>query len=58
MGAPDKVVDALNIIAFEDEKGAPRLPNRALQHGIKFFGENPAEIVDLCAWHGCKYDRC
>ena len=49
MGAPDEVVDALNIIAFEDEKGATRLLNRALQHGIKFSGENLAEIVDLCA---------
>ena len=49
MGAPDEVVDALNIIVFEDEKGATRLLNRALQHGIKFSGENLAEIVDLCA---------
>lgn len=23
MGAPDAIVDTLNIIAFEDEKGAP-----------------------------------
>lgn len=49
MGAPDEIVDALNIIAFEDEKGATRLLNRALQHGVKFSGENLAEIVDLCA---------
>ena len=25
MGAPDEIVDALNIIAFEDEKGATRV---------------------------------
>lgn len=49
MGAPDEIVDALNIIAFEDEKGATRLLNRAVQYGVKFSGENLAEIVDLCA---------
>lgn len=49
MGTPDEVVDALNIIAFEDEKGATRLLNRALQQGIKFSGDNLAEIVGLCA---------
>jgi len=49
MGAPDEIVDALNIIAFEDEKGATRLLNRAVQNGVKFSGENLAEIVDLCA---------
>ena len=49
MGAPDEIADALNIIAFEDEKGATRLLNRALQHGVKFSGENLAEIVGLCA---------
>ena len=48
MGAPDEIVDALNIIAFEDEKGATRLLNRALQYGVKFSGENLAEIVGLC----------
>ena len=49
MGALDEIVDALNIIAFEDEKGATRLLNTALQHGVKFSGENLAEIVGLCA---------
>lgn len=49
MGAPDEIVDALNIIAFEDEKGATRLLNRALQHGVKFSGENLADIAGLCA---------
>lgn len=48
MGAPDEIVDALNIIAFEDEKGATRLLNRAVQYGVKFSGENLAEIVGLC----------
>ena len=49
MGDPDEIVDALNIIAFEDEKGATRLLNRALQHGVKFSGENLADISGLCA---------
>lgn len=49
MGAADEIVDALNIIAFEDEKGATRLLNRAVQHGVKFSGKNLAETVDLCA---------
>ncbi len=39
MGAPDEIVDALNIIAFEDEKGATRHLNRAWQHGVKFSRE-------------------
>lgn len=49
MGAPDEIVDALNIIAFDDEKGATRLLNRAVQYGVKFSGENLAEIAGLCA---------
>ena len=49
MGAPDEIVDALNIIAFEDEKGATRLLNRAVQYSVKFSGENLADIAGLCA---------
>ena len=49
MGASDEIFDALNIISFEDEKGATRLLNRVVQHGVKFSGENLAEIVNLCA---------
>ena len=48
IGEPDEVVDALNIIAFEDEKGATRLLNRAIQQGIIFSGENLAEISSIC----------
>lgn len=36
MGAPDEIVDALNIIAFEDKQGADKLLNIAIQHGVKF----------------------
>ncbi len=49
IGEPDEVVDALNIIAFEDEKGASRLLNRAIQQGITFSGENLAEISSICS---------
>ena len=49
MGALDEIVDALNIIAFEYEKGATRLLNRALQHGVKFSRENLPDISGLCA---------
>ena len=49
MGDPDEIVDALNIIAFEDEKGTTRLLNRAVQYGVKFSGENLADISGLCA---------
>lgn len=49
MGAPDEIVDALNIIAFEDKQGADKLLNRAIQHGVKFSGDNLVEISGLCA---------
>lgn len=39
MGAPDEVVEAINVIAFEDEKGATRLLNKALKVGVKFSGD-------------------
>ena len=48
IGAPDEIVDAINIIAFEDKKGAVRLLNKALQAGVKFSGENLVEILVLC----------
>ena len=47
MGEPDEIVDALNIIAFDDEKGANRLLNRALQYNVKFSGENVVEFVGV-----------
>ena len=49
MGTSDEIVDALNIIAFEDEKGAARLLNRAIQYGVKFSGENLVEISSICS---------
>lgn len=47
MGSADEVLDAINIIWFEDEKGVVRLLNRAIQYGVKFSGENLAELSGL-----------
>lgn len=49
MGAPDEIVDALYIFAFENKSGDTRLLNRALQYGVKFSGENLVEIAGLCS---------
>lgn len=49
IGSSDEIVDALNIIAFDDEKGATRLLNKALQFGAIFSGENLAEISGICS---------
>lgn len=49
IGAPDEVVEALYIISDEDEKGAARLLNRALQQGLTFSGENLVEINEICS---------
>jgi len=47
MGSPDEVLDAINTIWFENEKGAVRLLNRAVQYGVKFSGENLAELSGI-----------
>ena len=47
MGSPDEILDAINIIWFEDEKGAVRLLNRAMHYGVKFSGENLAELSGM-----------
>lgn len=49
IGAPDEIVEAINIIAYEDEKGATRLLNKAINADIKFSGENLTEMVGLCS---------
>lgn len=48
MGKPDEIVEAIYIIETEDEKGATRLLNRALQHGVKFSGMNLVEMEGIC----------
>lgn len=57
-GAPDEIVGALNIIAFENEKGATRLLNRAVQYGVKSSAENLAEIAGVCAEERFKKALC
>ena len=48
MGEPDEIVEAIYIIETEDEKGATRLLNCALQHGVKFSGMNLVEMEGIC----------
>ena len=48
MGKPDEIVEAIYIIETEDEKGATRLLNCALQHGVKFSGMNLVEMEGIC----------
>lgn len=54
MGSPDEILDAINIIWFEDEKGAVRLLNRAMQYGVKFSGENLAELSGMVSEESLK----
>lgn len=48
MGTSSEVTEAINIIGFEDEKGATRLLNAAVKYGIKFSGEDLAELEGVC----------
>lgn len=35
VGASNEIADVINILAFEDEKGATRLLNKAIVAGVK-----------------------
>lgn len=48
VGAAREVTDVIHILASEDEKGATRLLNKAIQSGVKFSGEDLVDIWDLC----------
>ena len=48
VGTSKEISDVINIIGFEDKKGATRLLNKAIQSGIKFSGEELVDIWDLC----------
>lgn len=48
MGTSNEVVDVLYTIAFKDKKVATRIIKKALQHGVKFSGENLLEMASLC----------
>ena len=47
-GPPEEVVDAVNIIAFEDDKGALRLLKKALAAGVRFTGDQLSELCLIC----------
>ena len=47
-GPPDEIIDAINIIAFDDEKGATRLLKKAISAGVKFSGDQLAELCLIC----------
>lgn len=47
-GSNDEILEVMNEIAVDDEKGATKLLNRAVKYGVKFSAENLAEIMDIC----------
>lgn len=47
-GPPDEIIDAINIIGFDDEKGATRLLKKATAAGVKFSGEQLSELCLIC----------
>ena len=47
-GPPDQIIEAVESIALDDEKGAIRLLKKALSAGITFSGENLADICLIC----------
>lgn len=49
IGAPDEVIDAINLIALENENGATRLLNKALLLGIRFSGEDLTQLIGICS---------
>lgn len=49
MGTSDEVTEAVNTLAFDDEKVATKLLNKAINLGVKFSGENLAELCGVCS---------
>ena len=47
-GPPDEIIDAINTIGFEDEKGAARLLKKAMAAGVKFTGDQLSELFLIC----------
>ena len=46
-GPPEEIIEVIMEISFEDEKGATRLLRKATDAGIKFSGEQLADILSL-----------
>lgn len=47
-GPPAEIIDAINQIGFDDEKGATRLLKKATAAGVKFTGEQLSELFLIC----------
>lgn len=47
-GPPDEIIDAINTIGFDDEKGATRLLKKAINAGVKFTGDQLSELFLIC----------
>lgn len=47
-GPPDEIIDAINQIGFDDEKGATRLLKKAIAAGVKFTGYQLSELFLIC----------
>ena len=48
-GPPEEIIEVIMEIAFEDEKGATRLLKKAIDAGVKFSGEQLADICLCCS---------
>lgn len=49
VGPYEEVADAIQIIAWDDEAGATKLLEKALALGIKFPGQDIADMYNICA---------
>jgi hypothetical protein len=47
-GPSDEIIDAINTIGFDDEKGATRLLKKAINAGVKFTGDQLSELYLIC----------
>jgi hypothetical protein len=47
-GPPDEIIDVINTIGFDDEKGATRLLKKAIAAGVKFTGDQLSELYLIC----------
>lgn len=47
-GPPDEIIDAINTIGFDDEKGATRLLKKAIDAGVTFTGDQLSELYLIC----------
>lgn len=47
-GPPEEIIDAINQIALDDEKGATRLLKKAIAAGVTFTGDQLSELFLIC----------